>query len=118
MHQWVIDEESLSSAADVLYLATPRDLATYPAKWQAVARHREQYIRHVDPDNTPYHRPVWAEKIKAAAALMNDPKPPGASTVHGWWKRYRNTRSIMTLIPQVFGGNPKSIDPRFQLFEE
>lgn len=116
--QWVIDEESLSSAADVLYLATPRDLATYPAKWQAVARRREQYIRHVDPDNTPYHRPVWAEKIKAAAALMNDPKPPGASTVHGWWKRYRNTRSIMTLIPQVFGGNPKSIDPRFQLFEE
>ena len=116
--KWVIDEASLSSVADVLYLATPRDLASYPAQWQAVARRRERYIRHVDPDNTPYHRPVWAKRIKDAAVQMNDPKPPGASTVHGWWKRYRNTRSILALIPQVFGGKPKSVDPRFQIFEE
>lgn len=116
--QWVIDEGSLSSAADVLYLATPRDLATYPAHWQAVARRRERYIRHVDPDNTPFQRPVWAEKIREAATLTNDPKPPCPSSVHAWWKRYRNTRSIMTLIPQVFGGKPKNIDPRFQIFEE
>lgn len=116
--QWVIDEGSLSSAADVLYLATPRDLATYPAHWQAVARRRERYIRYVDPDNTPFQRPVWAERIREAATIMNDPKPPCPSSVHAWWKRYRNTRSIMTLIPQVFGGKPKNIDPRFQIFEE
>jgi putative transposase len=116
--QWVIDEDSLSSASDVLYLATPRDLATYPAQTQAKVRRREQYLRHVDPENTLYNPVVWGQKIKAAAALMDDPKPPGPSTVHAWWRRFRNTRSIMTLVPKMFGGNPQSPDTRFKIFEE
>lgn len=116
--KWVIDETSLGSATDVLYLATPRDLSTFPERWQKVARRRELYLRHVDPDNNKFSKEGWRKRILKVAAEMNDPKPPSPSSVHGWWQRYRTTRSLNTLVPQIFGGRSRHTDPRYVLFEE
>lgn len=115
---WVIDEYSLGSAADVLYLATPRDLATFPERYQEIARRRERYLRHIDPENKKLSREGWRKLIREAASKMGDPKPPCPTAVHGWWQRYRVTKSITSLIPHRFGGHSRHTDPRFVIFEE
>ncbi len=116
--KWVIDEVTLGSASEAFYLATPRDLSTYSLHRQEEARRRERYLRHIDPENTPYNPDRWRKLIEVAAGLMSDQKPPAPSTVHGWWKKFRPHKSITALVTKGFGGRAMETDPRFSIFEE
>lgn len=116
--EWVIDESSLGVLADVVYLTTPRDLATFPKRQQDIARRRLAYLQYINPAANPYHPERWARLIEAAAKEMGEAKVPASSTVQQWWRRYRTTKDIIQLIPhhrpQV---GPRSGD-RYALFEE
>lgn len=116
--EWIVDESSLGSLRDVMYLATPRDLATFPQHQQEEARRREHYIRHVNPENTPFQPNRWQVLIQEAAVRINDPKPPCPASVHGWWRRYRNTKSICVLVPHQGRRKQKQADIRYRIFEE
>jgi putative transposase len=116
--KWVIDMASLSFAGDVLYLATPRDLATYPEKLQEIARRRERYIRKVEPERNGYNVQRWQAAIAELAKEINDPKPPCTGTVHNWWSQYRELKTITALIPHAKRGGHRKNDPRIAVFEE
>lgn len=116
--QWIIDETSLGTQADAIYLATPRDLSTFPEKWQKRARIRLHYIQKVNPEENKYNPIQWRKLIKVAAAEINDPTPPCASSVQTWWRRYRNTKSIVALIPRSITGFDRGKDPRYAVFED
>ena len=97
--EWVIDEQSLANLGEAIYIVTPRDLSTYPPAIQAIAKRRLHYLQGVDPDHTPYSPQTWQVRIQQIAQQLGDATPPCPSTVSEWWRRYRQTRSILKLIP-------------------
>lgn len=115
---WVIDESSLGSLANAIYLAVPRDLGTYPESQQKEVKRRRHYLTVVDPENRPYSPETWRKVIGEAALQLEDEYPPCPSTVQTWWRRYRLTKSVHCLIPH----NKPSCGPRtkrsYQIFEE
>lgn len=116
--EWVLDVKSLGSQADVIYLATPRDLSTFPEKWQKVATKRMHYIQKVDPGVIKYNPDLWRSLIQSAAAEIKDAEPPSPATLHVWWKRYRVSQSILTLIPRTVTGANRKRASRYGVFEE
>lgn len=115
---WVIDPDSLGSQTDVIYLATPRDLSTFPERWQKRAKLRLHYIQRIRPEINKYSERRWKELIKSAAIEINDPKPPCASSVQSWWRRFRNTKSVTALIPRCITGYEQPKCSRYSIFEE
>lgn len=115
---WIIDESSLGTLANAIYLAVPRDLGTYPESQQREAIRRRQYLQAVDPDNMPYKPDAWRERIAKVAANLDDPYPPCPSTVQSWWRRYRLTKSITCLIPHNKPSTGPKAKKKYQVFEE
>ncbi|MHB1401832.1 MAG: hypothetical protein ACYCWB_05465 [Thiobacillus sp.] len=96
---WVIDESKLASMKDAVYLTTPRDLGTYSEKQQQEAQRRLSYLQAVEPESEPYNVDRWQTRITASAERNGDPTPPCSSTVANWWRKYRRTKSILSLVP-------------------
>ena len=115
---WMIDEDALGIGNDLIYTATPRDLATFPERWQEVARKRYEYIQIVDPETNRYQPTRWKARIEIYAAEIKDDHPPCPSSVRGWWIRYRATRSLADLVPYTRKNKPRHIDSCFLIFEE
>jgi len=116
--EWVVDENTLGSQADAIYHATPRDLSTFPEKWQKRARLRMHYINAIKPNEIKYNKQVWDALIQSAAKDINDPKPPSSGTVHTWWRKYRVTKSVTRLIPKNIAGFQQARDYRYPIFED
>ena len=118
--KWTIDEASLSKLEDVIFLAAPRDLATYPEKWQKIAMRRKQYLDAINPKVNTYHPARWQAIIQATAIEIGDAKPPSAISVQTWWRGYRHTESILQLLPKTARGGvrPRKTDERYLVFEE
>jgi putative transposase len=116
--EWEIDADSLVSTKDAVYLTVPRDLGTYPENQQQAAKRRKHYLERINPEANPYHPQQWRPLIEEAAREIEDRYPPAPSTVHTWWRRYRNTKSVLCLIPH----NKPTTGPRakrsYQIFEE
>ena len=117
-HTWVIDQNSLGSLANALYLAVPRDLGTYPEKQQKEARRRQRYLQAIDPEHTPYSPERWRPLIADVASQLEDRYPPCPATVQAWWRRYRHTKSVLCLIPHNKPSSGPKAKRRYQLFEE
>ncbi|MBB5192293.1 putative transposase [Silvimonas terrae] len=115
---WLIDEASLGELGNAIYIATPRDLSTFPEQHQQIAKRRLYYLTAIDAERTPYNQNIWAEKIKAAAKEAGDSRPPCASTVSSWWRRYRSTKSILKLIPHNSASSAHFEKPAYRVFEE
>lgn len=116
--EWSVDISTLGVSGDSIYLVTPPDLSTFPLKWQELAKRRLHYINYLAPEGKKFRADVWQPLVDAAAKLINDPNPPCAASVLGWWKRYRITKSINSLLPQTNFGYTKKDDPRFKVFED
>lgn len=116
--QWVVDEACLGSLANAMYLVTPRDLSTYTANQQKVALRKQGYLKAVDPEKNRYNVAVWEVLIGDHAAAVGDLKPPCASSVQGWWRKYRLTKSMNALIPRKKGRSPAYREDRYAIFEE
>lgn len=116
--EWVIDIETIGSQSEVMYLATPADLATFPLKWQEKARIKLHYINWIKPGEIKYNKEIWDALIKEAAVAINDIKPPSAASVHAWWRRYRVTKSITKLLPKNVAGFQQPRDYRYSIFED
>lgn len=115
---WVIDEASLGSLKDALYLAVPRDLGTFPEKYQKEARRRRRYLQTVNPEANPYQPERWRALIVEIAKEIGDSRTPCPATVQTWWRRYRRTKSILSLIPHNKPGSGPKAKRRYQIFEE
>ena len=116
--KWLVDETTLGINGDAIYLVTPADLSTYPIKWQETAKKRLHYINAINPQANKYNKVVWDSVIEKAALEIGDIKPPCSASVQGWWKRYRTTKSINSLLPRVKSGFSKKEDARYTIFEE
>lgn len=116
--KWLVDETSLGINSDAIYLVTPRDLSTYPAKWQEIAKKRLHYLNAINPQNNKYNRERWKTLIGKAAIDIGDKRPPCPSSVQSWWKRYHVTKSINALLPRAQNGYSRKEDPRYSIFEE
>lgn len=116
--QWSIDVKSLGTQADIIYLATPRDLSTFPEKWQKVALRRQHYIQSINPESNKYNIDLWKSLIEQASIEIKDDLPPAPNTVHGWWKRYRITKSIHSLIPKSLSGRQIKKPEIYSVFED
>jgi len=115
---WIIDKVSLGELGNAIHIVTPRDLSTYPEKLQQIAKRRLHYILAINPEVRPYNPAVWKELIATAANSSGDNKPPSPSSVAGWWQRYRQTKSILKLIP---ANNPSTSQYKrrpYKIFEE
>lgn len=115
---WILDQKSLAADADIIYLATPRDLSTFPEKWQKVAIRRLHYIQKIDPEHNKYNIELWGSLIKSAAGEIRDKAPPAASTLHAWWKRYRVNKSIYSLIPRSQIDRQRNKPAVYAVFED
>ena len=116
--EWIVDEASLGTLANAVYLVAPQDLGTYPVSKQAAARRRLSYVLHVNPDTTPYNPTSWRELIQEKARELGDGKPPSPATVHRWWKIYRVTKCVIKLIPHNGRHTGPRNGERYELFEE
>jgi putative transposase len=116
--KWLIDETTLGVNGDAIYLVTPADLSTYPLKWQQIAERRLQYLNAIGPQTNKYNQDEWKKIIDKVAENIGDKNPPCASSVQSWWKRYRVTKSINTLLPRVKIGYSKKEDSRYSIFED
>ncbi len=116
--EWLIDESTLGLGGDAIYLVTPPDLSTFPMKWQELAKRRLHYINHLSPEGKKFRADVWQPLVNDAAKIIGDLNPPCAASVLGWWKRYRITKSINSLLPKTNFGYTKKDDPRFKIFED
>jgi len=117
-NKWLVDESTLGINSDAIYLVTPADLSTYPLKWQETAKRRLHYLNGVNPQNNKYNPEQWKTSIEKVAVEIGDNKPPCPASVQAWWKRYRVTKSINTLLPRVKSGYSKKEDSRYSIFEE
>lgn len=115
---WSVDEASLSVLANASYLATPRDLGTYPQNQQGEARRRKRYLEAIDPENTPYNPGRWRTAINQVAEQLGDRYPPCPSTVQSWWRRYRHSKSLICLIPHNKPAHGRRGKRAYRLFEE
>lgn len=116
--KWVIEEESLGGA-NVFYLATPRDLSTYPENDQEIARYRHQYVSKLTDGCDEVSVIDLKARIPAVARDFADPNPPSAASVYRWWRRYRRTRSITALIDHRRNAGRKMTGGiAYALFEE
>lgn len=115
---WQVNVESLGVISDSIYLVTPADLSTYPMKWQELARRRKEYINAVDPQSNKFNKANWNEKIKAKSQEINDSNPPCPHAVHSWWRKYRISKSINSLLPRSRSGLIKKQSDAFKIFEE
>jgi putative transposase len=122
--KWVVDESSLGDAAEVIYVATPPLLDTYPEEDQKEARRRESYLVRIEKKfrkdgerfvSTPGKLELH---IKAVAAELDDPKVPSADAVWTWWCRYRVGRCATRLVDRKRPGRPSLLKVVGQLFEE
>ncbi len=116
--QWLIDESTLGSLSDAVYLAVPRDLGSYPENQQKEAKRRQHYLQRIDPESVPFNPERWRPLIAEAAQAINDRYPPCPSTVHTWWRRYRRTKSVLCLIPHNKPSTGPKAKRRYQIFEE
>ncbi len=117
-HAWLIDETSLGSMKDAVYLAAPRDLSTFGEVQQQEARRRLAYLLAIDAGAIPYRPATWRARIAEVAAAKGDSKPPCPATVYNWWTRYRHTKSINSLVPHSTAGvGPRRRELR-QVFED
>lgn len=115
---WVIDEETLGSIRDAIYLTVPRDLSTFPEGQQKEARRRLHYLQAIDPEANPYDPKRWRPLIEEAGRRIQDKYAPAASTVQNWWRRYRRTKSVLALIPHNKPSTGPKAKRRYQIFEE
>lgn len=115
---WQVDEANLDLDGDVIYLATPADLSTYPLKWQLIAQRRLHYIQAVNPEFNKYNVEFWKSIIEKVAPDISDNNPPSPLTVQLWWKRYRINKSINALLPHTVKGKSKKEDARHLIFLE
>lgn len=115
---WVIDEASLASVANAIYVAVPRDLGTYPENQQKEAKRRQHYLQVVNPEANAYQPEGWRGLIADAAEKIADRYPPCPATVQTWWRRYRQTKSVLCLIPHNKPSTGPKAKRRYQLFEE
>jgi putative transposase len=116
--KWLVDETTIGVHGDVIYLATPADLDSYPLKWKETAKRRLHYIKAIDPENNKYNLDLWKAWIQIAALEIADANPPCPSSLQAWWKRYRTTKSINTLLPRKISGVSKKEDERYAIFED
>ncbi|RZT76423.1 putative transposase [Azospira oryzae] len=116
--EWIVDESSLGSLANALYLAVPRDLGTYPENQQREARRRKSYLDAIDPEHTPYNQEHWRPIIAQVAERLDDRYPPCPSTVQTWWRRYRQAKSLIYLIPRNKPMNSPHLKTAYQVFED
>lgn len=117
-HEWEIDVASLGSTNDAVYITVPRDLGTYPENQQQAAKRRKHYLDKLDPETNPYRPDHWRPVIDAAAKEIEDRDPPAPSTVQNWWRRYRNTKSVICLVPHNKPSTGPRAKRRYQIFEE
>lgn len=115
---WVLDIKSLGSQADVIYVATPRDLSTFPEKWQKVAQRRLYYIQAVNPEINKYNVDLWRGLAQSAAENIKDLAPPAPSSLYVWWMRYKLNKSILSLIPRKQSGITRNNNSVYVIFEE
>jgi len=116
--EWLVDESSLGLLNNALYLAIPRDLGTYPENQQREAKRRKHYLDAIDPEHTPYNPERWRPIIAQVAERLEDRYPPCPATVQAWWRRYRQAKSLIYLIPRNKPINNPSAKPAYQMFEE
>lgn len=116
--EWVVDESCLGTLANTAHLTIRRDLSTYTPDEQRCAIVRQGYIQAVSPEDTPYEPIRWKALIDAHGEQTGDKKPPCASTVQNWWRKYRTTKSIAALIPQRKGRHGPAYQNARKIFEE
>lgn len=116
--EWIVDESSLGTLANALYLAVPRDLGTYPENQQREAKRRKHYLDAIDPEHTPYNPDHWRPIIAQVAERLEDRYPPCPATVQTWWRRYRQAKSLIYLIPRNKPINSPHLKTAYQIFED
>lgn len=122
--KWVIDEESLSEANNVFYLATPRDLSSYDEAKQAGAKRKQTYLeRLADAFAQAGQRFVYTPnrlvpKIQAIARQLGDRQPPSPASIYKWRHQYAPTRCVTKLVDRRSQSGRRRDSTIFSVFEE
>ncbi len=97
---FTLDEKSLNASDNVFFLATPADLSVLPKRQRKLARYRYRYVRHFDRNRSYSTHSEIQKAIPQIAKAIGDASPPSSFTVFRWLKRYRVSKSIVSLIDQ------------------
>lgn len=116
--EWVIDIRSIGASTEVFFLSTPADFASLPEKSQQIIKRRKYYLDAVKPEINKFNHGKWAVIIRNSALEIKDDAPPEATTVLGWWKRFKITKSVHTLLPVAKARKNYKTDKRYSFFEE
>jgi putative transposase len=102
--EWVVDEESLGATSNVFYLATPRELSSFSEADQQIAKRKQAYLLGItkrfaaEGKKLSMAASALQPMIAAVAAEIDDAKPPSASAVQIWFRKYRVTKCVTKLV--------------------
>lgn len=113
--QWLIDEDSLDKAANVIYFAPPRELANLPERDQKVVERRLKYIQAFQGSGETKLEDIEAVVLKTSSEI-NDDDPPSASTIWRWATKYRGTKCVTRLIDGRSRSGRRKNDVALEIF--
>ncbi len=122
--QWVIAEDSLGVANNVFYLATPRELASYPEILQDQAKRKQAYLQKIiqafqaEGKKMVLTPAMLRPKIASVAATLKDPAPPSPGAVQYWFRKYKLTRCVTKLIDGRSHSGRRRDETVFSVFQE
>lgn len=118
--KFVIDGNSLSTAKDAFYLATPRDLKTFDERNQKLAQYRQKYLMRLDQrqDGFVFTKEKLKPILEEIAKEIGDESPPKISTLYTWWVKYRHTKCATKLVDGRSRAGRKRGEVAYSLFEE
>jgi putative transposase len=95
--QWSIDEHSLDMASNMMSLATPRDLASFPGHQQEQIERRLKYVEAFQ-GNESQRLEDLAITVARVSSEIGDDAPPCSTTVWRWAKKYYGTKCPTRLV--------------------
>lgn len=117
LNTMVIDQDSLSSNPNYVYMATPRDLRTFREQHRQRAEYRHTYMRELVDGFT--NTDAWIQaQVDKVAAEIGDKHPPAVATIKRWWIRFRDTQCVNTLVDKRIENGRRSDNAVRRLFEE
>lgn len=123
-HQWVVDQNSLGSGSDVIYVGTPPLLKSFAEEDQRIARAREKLLLRIEAifraRNQRFVSSVETLQpiIEQACKDLESRVAPNPATVWRWWRRYQGVRCATRLVDKKRSGRPALIKIYQGIFDE
>jgi len=93
---WQVDTSGMDEP--IIEVRVPRDLLSFSAAAQAKAARRQKYLNRVMVNgDLTFNFVTLRQQLAEIAKEIGDPSPPSPMSIYRWYRRHKNSRSIVDL---------------------